>query len=135
MKPKKLWFLTLIFTCLMLFGCGSKPEISGTWQLSEMQLADQRYSIKEFAETIHAQAETDQVGMKLMISDDGTFELYRNNGDQKLASGTYEKNQNDEYVLTGEAKQLQVTATLENDNLVLTDTISEVKSKMYFVKE
>lgn len=135
MKLRNLWMFMLVLSCLMLFGCGQKSDLAGTWQLSEMQLEDQRYSIKEFAETVNAQADVDQVGMKLIISDDGTFELYRNSEDQKIAGGTYEKNKKDEYVLTGEAKQLEVTATLEDENLVLKDTVSEVQSKMYFVKE
>ena len=127
-KLMHILIVIMIFTtCITMVGCNGK-SIYGTWQLTEMQVGENTYTIEEFAEQVNS-SKANKVTIVLEISED---EFTLKNGENLVAEGVCEDTE-DGYALIINGST--VIAQKSGSELVLHDTSSDVKSKMVFVKK
>lgn len=134
----------LIVAVITLASCGSKDTavedpLVGSWTLSEIQAGDKSYTLEELAAAVHSD-KAGEVTILLDIDGEGRFALYAGDAKEPVAEGQYSvaEESGEEaggYLFTVDDGKQHVSATLEEDKLVLHDTVSAVETKMIFVKE
>ncbi len=115
----------MITACLVMTGCG---KIIGSWQLSELEVGGNTYTIEELAEAVNSQ-KADEVSIILEINE-GDFTL--SSDGEVVAEGACVETE-DGYALNINGGS--VNAEISGGELILHDTSSEVESKMVFVKK
>ncbi len=146
-RLKKIIFCVLALTVMMtsgslLTGCGSKEAenpLVGSWNLSEMQTGDKSYTLEEFAKAVRSD-KAEEITILLDIDGEGDFVLHVGDAKEPVVEGHYSAADADgeetgEYVFAVDGGKQHVAASIEEDRLVLHDTVSAVETKMVFVKE
>lgn len=134
MKKHLLALLVILMLAFMAFsitGCGIS-DIEGSWQLTEIQVGEESYTIEDLAELANAE-NAEGVSIILNIDDEGGFTLAKAGHQDADVKGTYSET-DEGYLFSGEGGR-DVIVTPEDGKLVLHDKSSEVESKMIFEKK
>ncbi len=112
----KVFPVLLLAVLLTICFSGCSGSAAGEWKVTGIEKGDRTYSIEQLAESLGSEND-ENVCIKLIIKDDGTFTLYEDSSDNSTLAGRY-KEKDGVYIFMPDGLD-NVNGTIEDGKLIL----------------